>query len=272
MNPLPPIRPAHQPIQREPTEYTFLEEEEIWHRFAIHRQLRILHSYLEAHDPKMLVKVVKLMQRHLAYPTRAEMSKFYRNKTLDLRQIPSKETRRLIRKMIGEAHWRLYLEYHKQYLKYLGDRTKIQLSDVIVPLPPPFPTLSLKLDDHVTPYIFSFLSGKDMYEASKVSREFRDALIPRQKNVTMAGFSSFESFRQMNFIGMEYFEAGRENSIVTDDIILLMANDIESYPNLSRACLNTYISHEGYFAFETELGPRLEKNRSRVFSCFNSDS
>jgi hypothetical protein len=76
----------------------------------------------------------------------------------------------------------------------------------------------------------------------------------------------------MNFIGMEYFEAGRENSIVTDDIILLMANDIESYPNLSRACLNTYISHEGYFAFETELGPRLEKNRSRVFSCFNSDS
>jgi hypothetical protein len=34
-----------------------------------------------------------------------------------------------------------------------------------------------------------------MYEASKVSRSFRDALIPRQKKVTMAGFRSFESFR-----------------------------------------------------------------------------
>jgi hypothetical protein len=71
---------------------------------------------------------------------------------------------------------------------------------------------------------------------------------------------------------MEYFEAGRENSIVTDDIILLMANDIESYPNLSRACLNINISDEGYCAFEAELGPRLEKNRNRMFSWFHSDS
>jgi hypothetical protein len=58
-----------------------------------------------------------------------------------------------------------------------------------------------------------------MYEASKASREFRDALVPRQKNVTMAGFSSFESFRQMNVIGMEYFETGRRKNSVTDDII-----------------------------------------------------
>eukprot|EP00544_Gedaniella_sp_CCMP2646_P004434 CAMPEP_0202494730 /NCGR_PEP_ID=MMETSP1361-20130828/13400_1 /ASSEMBLY_ACC=CAM_ASM_000849 /TAXON_ID=210615 /ORGANISM="Staurosira complex sp., Strain CCMP2646" /LENGTH=65 /DNA_ID=CAMNT_0049125403 /DNA_START=1 /DNA_END=195 /DNA_ORIENTATION=- len=65
----------------------------------------------------------------------------------------------------------------------------------------------------------------------------------------------------MNFIGMEYFETGRENSIVTGDILLLMANDIESYPNLSRAFLETYTSSGGELGFERELGPRLEKMR-----------
>jgi hypothetical protein len=70
----------------------------------------------------------------------------------------------------------------------------------------------------------------------------------------------------MNFIGMEYFETGRENSIVTADIILSLANDIESYPNLSRAFLETYTSAYGEFGFETHLGPRLEKIRSCIFS------
>jgi hypothetical protein len=265
MNPLPPIRPAHQPIQREPSEYNCEEVQEIIYRFKIYTQLEILYEYLERNDPKMLLKVLKMMQRH-GYRSYREMRKLYRATTLDVNHMPSRDTRRLVRKMIGEAHWRLYLEYYKQY-SYYGDGTKIQLgdSDFVVPLPPPFPTLSLKLDEHVTSYIFSFLGGKDMYEASKVSREFRDALVPRQKNVTMAGFSSFESFRQMNFIGMEYFETGRENSIVTGDILLLMANDIESYPNLSRAFLETYTSSGGELGFERELGPRLEKMRSCIF-------
>ena len=268
MNPLPPILPTHQPIQRQRSEYSNAEYKEILYRFTIHRQLRILLNYLEANDPKMLLKVVKLMQRHQAYPTREEMRKHFRNKTLDPKQMQSKESRRLIRKLIGETHWRFYLEYHKQYWQHRCDRTKIQLpvdSDLALPLPPPFPTLSLKLDENVTSYIFSFLSGKDMYEASKVSRSFRDALIPRQKNVTMAGFSSFESFRQMNFIGMEYFASGKDNDIVTDDIVSLMANDIMSYPNLSRVsfgkrCLN--LSMRGAIRFEIFMGPRLEKMSS----------
>jgi hypothetical protein len=266
MNPLPPIRPAHQAIQHEPSEYNDEEEQEIRNRYKVHKQLKILFHYLEKNDPKMLLKVLKMMREH-AYPTFCEMIKLHSDRTLEPRRMASKDTIRLVRKMIGEAHWRFYLEYHKQFWEHRGDRTKIQLgdSDLVVPLPPPFPSLSLKLDENVTSYIFSFLSGKDMYEASKVSREFRDALIPRQKNVTMAGFSSFESFRQMNFIGMEYFETGRENSIVTDDIILSLANDIESYPNLSRAFLETYTSAYGEFGFEIQLGPRLEKIRSCIF-------
>jgi hypothetical protein len=134
--------------------------------------------------------------------------------------MPTKETRRLIRKMIGEAHWRLYLEYRKQFWQHVAIGPRYSSATLIsLFLCLPFPTLSPKLDEHVTSYIFSFRSGKDMYEASKASREFRDALVPRQKNVTMAGFSSFESFRQMNVIGMEYFETGRRKNSVTDDII-----------------------------------------------------
>ena len=211
----------------------------------------------------MLLKVVKMMRPH-GYRSAREMTKAFRDKTLEPRHMPGKETRRLIRKMIGEAHWRFFLEYHKQYWQHGCDRTKIQLpvdSDLAVPLPPPFPTLSLKLDENVTSYIFSFLSGKDMYEASKVSRSFRDALIPRQKNVSIAGFSSFESFRQMNFIGMEYFATGRDSDIVTDDIVSLMANDIESYPNLSRVSFGThcrYLTTAGKHRFEAQLGPRLD--------------
>ena len=236
------------------------------YRFSIQEQLKILYHYLEENDPKMLLKVLKMMRRQL-YPSSREMIKAFRNKTLEPSHMPGKETRRLVRKMIGETHWRLYLEYHKQYCQHRGDRNKIQLpdSDLVVRLPPPFPTLSLKLDENVTSYIFSFLSGKDMYEASKVSRSFRDALIPRQKNVTIAGFSSFESFRQMNFIGMEYFETGRDSPIVTDDIISLMANDIESYPNLSRVSFGVYCQYltmDGEIRFKRELGPRLEKMSS----------
>ncbi len=74
--------------------------------------------------------------------------------------MPGKETRRAICKMIGEAHWTLYLEYYKQYLKHPGNLTKIRLANIyiIVPLHPPFPTLSLKLDEYVTSHIFSYLS------------------------------------------------------------------------------------------------------------------
>ena len=57
MNPLPPIRPAHQPIQREPSEYNCEEVREIIYRFKIYTQLEILYEYLERNDPKMLLKV-----------------------------------------------------------------------------------------------------------------------------------------------------------------------------------------------------------------------
>jgi hypothetical protein len=244
----------------------YLHEEEEYletqNRLRVRNQLKILLKYLEEHDPKMLLKVVKMMRKY-SYLSQGEIVNRLRNNTLEPRHMPSKETRRLIRKMIGETHWTLYLEYYKQYLKPRGDRTKIELteSDIVVPLPPPFPTLSMQLDEHVTSHIFGYLSGKDMYEASKVSREFRDSLIPRQKNVTTTGFSSFESFRQMNFIGMESFAIG-ESSILTNENACVIASDQESYPNLSRASLLSsccYLLGGGEMLFMKALGPRLEK-------------
>jgi hypothetical protein len=119
MNPLPPIRPAHQPIQREPSEYNDEEEQEIWNRYKIHKQLKILFHYLEKNDPKMLLKVLKMMREH-AYPTFCEMIKLHSDRTLEPRRMASKDTIRLVRKMIGEAHWRFYLEYHKQFGNIVG--------------------------------------------------------------------------------------------------------------------------------------------------------
>jgi hypothetical protein len=84
----------------------------------------------------------------------------------------------------------------------------------------------------VTTIIFEFIDDKSMNEASKVSRSFRDALIPRQKKVTMAGFRSFESFRQMIFLGMEFFHAHYRDT-VTDHALANIASNIVSYPNLS---------------------------------------
>mmetsp|Transcript_6688 Transcript_6688/g.12247 ORF Transcript_6688/g.12247 Transcript_6688/m.12247 type:complete len:104 (+) Transcript_6688:686-997(+) len=92
-------------------------------------------------------------------------------------------------------------------------------------------------------------------------RSFRDALVPCQKNVTIARFSSFESFRQRNFIGMEYFSGG-ESSLMTHEIDCAIASDRESYPNnLSKAylCYCRSITPRKEVRFENVMGPRLEK-------------
>ena len=157
---------------------------EIIKRLRIQDQVEILFKYLEDNDPKMLLQVVKVMRRHNYLP-RSEVFRRIDIDAVEIRHLPSKEMMRRIRAMMGEAHWAMFINYYQQYREHREDRTKIQLAMTEIPLPPPFPVLSSKLDEHVTSHIFGFLSDKDMYEASKVSRSFRDALIPRQKNVTL---------------------------------------------------------------------------------------
>ena len=59
---------------------------------------------------------------------------------------------------MGELRWRMYLEYYK-YSCWPGsnpDHIPIDL-DCTIALPPPFPTLSTMLDEHVTTSVFGFL-------------------------------------------------------------------------------------------------------------------
>jgi hypothetical protein len=95
-----------------------------------------------------------------------------------------------------------------------------------------------------------WIDERSMYEASKVSRSFRDALIPRQRKVTMAGFRSFESFRQMNFLGMESWNS-YSRDFITDRELLVIASDVTSYPRLSCAdillCKNVTCHRKGKF-------------------------
>lgn len=233
---------------------------ELQMRLRIQGHVIVLLKYLEDNDPKMLLLVVKMMQPYRRLLPKKEIVRRFHNEALEPMHLPNNELMGCIRKVIGEAHWTVFLEYYRQFCRNRGVRTKIQVMESDCTIPPPFPTLSAKLDEHVTAAIFGFLDGKDMYEASKVSIGFRDALIPRQKNVTIAGFSSFESFREMNFVGMEYFTAS-ESPLMTDYVASVIANDYESYPYLSRACLTfcRNLTCTGETTFVEAMGPRLEK-------------
>jgi len=193
--------------------------------------------YLAIHDQEMLWRAMRVRRQ-------------YTNPTCDMR--------RHIRKTIGETHWRRYLDFYRHYRKNRRERIKIEPTEVHSAAPPPLPTLSKVLNADVTSAIFSFLDGKSMYEASKVSRSFRDALVPRQRNVTMAGFPSVKAFRRMNFKGMEYFSGGRSD-LITDDVLSMIADDHVSYPKLERVeaghCRNLTLDGE----CDVALGPRLEK-------------
>jgi len=71
--------------------------------------------------------------------------------------------------MIGETHWRCYLDFYSHYRKNCGERIKIEPTEAHRAAPPPLPTLSKVLNADVTNVIFSFLNDKSTYEASKVS-------------------------------------------------------------------------------------------------------
>lgn len=255
MNPLPPILPAEETVV--PAEEPVLSTPVTLKEVHLSMHLQVLFGYLQHHDKKMLARVMRVYQRH-SFPYLGS-------------RFGKKETMREVRKTMGEAHWIVFLDYYKhcmlhletcesgQLLAWFDTNPRLMDSPVAVPLPPPFPRLSTMLDDNVTAAIFGFLDGKSVYEASKVSRAFRDALIPRQKNVTMSGFSSFQSFRRMNFIGMEFLDVG--DSFITDNDLEVIANDREAYPNLSRASLSRckHVTRCGEDDFVDIMGPRLEK-------------
>jgi hypothetical protein len=78
---------------------------------------------------------LKMMQRH-GYRSYRETRKLYLETTLDLRHMPTKETRRLIRKMPDRrSSLEIVPRVSQTILAACGDRTKIQLgdSDFVIP-------------------------------------------------------------------------------------------------------------------------------------------
>jgi hypothetical protein len=184
-------------------------------------------------------------------------------------EAPSILMKKHLRKAIGEIHWRRFIDFDRlsREEKLFSDKVVIAQSAAHVAAPPPFPTLSPLFDKDVTLVVFSFLDGKSMYEASKVSRSFRDALIPRQRNVTFSGFSSLESFREFNFLGMEYFSGGR-SSLLTKEVLDVLVDNPALYPNLARVntegCYSlSVIVHDAEREFKNRMGPRLDRMKGR---------
>lgn len=209
---------------------------------TISDQMDELMRYLAMHEPEMLRAAQRVRRQH-------------KHANIAMRNH--------LRKTIGEKHWRRYLDYYDNFSR-TKRRIKVELTSAHTATPPPFPTLSNMLNDDVTTKIFSFLDGKAMYEASKVSRAFRDALVPRQRNVTFEGFKSFASFRRMNFMGMVYFTDGK-SKFQMDDFIQTLSLDRRSYPNLERVFVrNCYGA--GLRQYEDNMGPRFESIVDRFYA------
>lgn len=206
---------------------------------TIQREMEELIKYLTREDPYLVQHVYHAMRS------------FDR---------PCIDMRKRVRKTIGEKQWKKYLQNRSMYVK---DISRIHVEDASAEKPslpiPPYPCLSSALDGDVTTIIFDFLDEKSKYEASKVSREFRDALIPRQKVVTLDGFRSFESFRQLNFVGMESFVC-MGGPLETNDLLDILANDRVAYPNLARMDIRKFsktMSLSAAEVFINEMSPRL---------------
>ena len=130
------------------------------------------------------------------------------------------------------------------------------LVDDLPPLPLPSVQYPL-LDNGVTEIVVSFLDGNSFVTAAAVSRAFCKAFIPRQRNVSTSGFTSFESIKQMRFIRAIHFSA-RDSAIVTNKVLDDLA---DTFPRLSSVdlsgCPNMNVN--GIKKLVNKLGARLEK-------------
>lgn len=125
------------------------------------------------------------------------------------------------------------------------------------PPPLPLPTeQSSLLDSDVSGHILSFLDPDSFLAASAVSRAFRDAIIPRQRNVSIAGFHSYESMKSMNFSGAVYFSGG-DSDLVINDVLKDLAGSFPSLKSVDiNACRN--INVNGVRSLVKAMGSRLE--------------
>ena len=141
-------------------------------------------------------------------------------------------------------------------------RTRTAESSVDQPLVddlPPLPLPSFQypiFDNGVTEIVLSFLDGNSFVTAASVSRAFRNAFIPRQRNVSVSGFTSFEHMKQMRFTGATHFSA-RDSTIVTNKVLDDLA---DTFPRLSSVDLSgcQNINVNGIKKLVNKLGARLE--------------
>jgi len=133
--------------------------------------------------------------------------------------------------------------------------TTVDDLSLLPPLPLPSEVAPL-LDADVTSHILDFLDDFSFMRASAVSRAFRDAIIPRQRNVTISGFPSYERMKQLDFSGAVFF-SGRLCELVTNDVLADLAT---SFPRLKRVDLSgcRKISVTGVRSLVEGMGTRLE--------------
>lgn len=161
------------------------------------------------------------------------------------------KTRLMLRKLIGEEHWKRAesFRYHHA-IKARGKEQTIFRS--------PWPILCELLNCDVTGHIFSFLDDESICTATKVSKSFHACLEPHRQNISISGFKTYEAFRRRKYDRMVFF-SGRNSELVTDQVLLSLADTSLGYPDFSRIDIrgcNTTL--EGVADFLYAMGSRLE--------------
>jgi len=135
-------------------------------------------------------------------------------------------------------------------------------SKLLLPLPYtiPVPPIHPILIDDVISYVLEFIDGPSGCQAAAVSKAFRDALIPRQRNVNLSGFSSPKGLLDGTFpFQSAQYLSGRDCDWVTDAFLRTTAAPTSPFPNISRIDLSgcKHMSSRGVKALVKGLGSRL---------------
>jgi hypothetical protein len=84
------------------------------------------------------------------------------------------------------------------------------------------PVLSWKLNNDVTNHIFTFVDDESICTAMQVCKRFRDNLGSLRINVSMAGYKSFQAFRQWHYPRATFYSA-RNSPFITDEWLSFIA-------------------------------------------------
>jgi hypothetical protein len=129
------------------------------------------------------------------------------------------------------------------------------------------PVLSWELNGDVTKHIFTFVDDESICTAMQVCKRFRDNLGSLRINVSMAGYKSFQAFRQWYYPRATFYSAHNSPFVTDEWLSFLAAHNDTRYDQLAsidiRGC--NRITIRGIAQFVEAMDWRLERLAMSLF-------